>query len=298
MIRRIIGSRGSQLALWQARWVAARVAGAEIAVLKTSGDSFPAAPPAGVSFKGLFTREIEEALLEGRVDIAVHSLKDLPAQMDPRLVLAAIPKRGDPRDALVGGTLAALGPGAVVGTSSLRRACQLRRLRPDLVVESLRGNVDTRLRKLDEGRCQAIVLAAEGLRRLSLDGRIAELLHPEQMCPAPGQGALAIQIRAGDKETQSLLDPLEDAPARAATAAERALLQELGGGCQVPIGALARISGERLRLLAVVASPDGAELLRVSIEGSAAEPAEIGRRAAGELLARGAGRILQQVYAP
>ena len=294
----IIGSRGSQLALWQARWVAARLPGAEISVIKTTGDKITDAPLSTVGTKALFTKEIEEALLDGRIDLAVHSLKDMPAETDSRLAIAAIPAREDVRDALVGRTLRELPGGAVVGTSSLRRAAQLRRLRPDLRVENLRGNVDTRLRKLDEGRYTAIVLAAAGLRRLSLDGRIAELLDPEVMCPAIGQGALAIQCRTDDEQTRRLLAPLDDAAARAETTAERALLAELGGGCQVPIGGSARLTGDRLRLTAIVASPDGAHLIRAVLEGPASEAAELGRRTAHDLLERGADRILEQVYAP
>jgi len=292
----IIGSRGSPLALWQARWVAARLPGAEIVVIQTTGD-VTTSPPPGVSGKGLFTKELEEALLDGRIHLAVHSLKDLPARLDVRLILAAIPEREEPGDALVGGTLGALASGASVGTSSLRRAAQLRHARPDLRVEALRGNLDTRLRKLEEGRYDAIVLAAAGLRRLGLAGRIAEMLDPQVMCPAAGQGALAIEARAGDRESIALLAPLENAAARAETAAERAMLEALGGGCQAPIGALARLAGFRLHLTGVVASADGAELVRVSLEGPASEPGELGRRAAGELRRRGAEQILSQVYA-
>ena len=294
----IIGSRGSPLALWQARWVAAQLPGAEIAVIKTTGDKITDVPLAQVGgTKGLFIKEIEEALVEGRIDLAVHSLKDVPAQIDPRLIIAAIPAREDPRDALVGRSLPELPKGARVGTSSLRRAAQLRHLRGDLQVEELRGNVDTRLRKLDEGRYDAIVLAAAGLSRLGLEGRIAERLDPEVMCPAIGQGALAIETRAGDGETRKLLAPLDDPSARAETTAERALLAALGGGCQLPLGGSARLAGDRLRLTAVVASPDGAELVRVTLGGPASDPAELGRRAAEDLLRRGADRILQQVYA-
>ncbi len=298
MTRLIIGSRGSQLALWQARWVAGQLNGAEIAVIKTTGDRTTGAPHPGVSLKGLFTKEIEEALLDERIHLAVHSLKDLPAQIDSRLVIAAVPAREEPRDALVGMRLAELPTGARIGTSSLRRAAQLRRLRPDLQVETLRGNVETRVRKLDQGQCDAIVLAAAGLRRLGLEGRIAELLEPEVMCPAAGQGALAIQCRAGDPETQKLLAKLDDPMARAETTSERSMLAALGGGCQVPIGALARGTGDCLRLTAVVASPDGAELIRASLEGPASQPDELGRLAAAELRRQGADRILTQVYAP
>src|SRR5580693_10271718 len=225
----VIGSRGSQLALWQARHVAARLAelGAEtrIEIIKTTGDKITDVPLAQVGGKGLFTKEIEEALLDGSADLAVHSLKDLPTELPAGLVLAAIPEREDPHDAMVGCSLADLRAGATVGTSSLRRAAQLRRLRPDLKVESVRGNVDTRLRKLDEGQYDAIVLAAAGLTRLGWSGRIAEFLEPEVMCPAVGQGALAVETRVGENACQAL----DHAPTRAAVTAERAVLSSLGG---------------------------------------------------------------------
>ncbi|MBI3664736.1 MAG: hydroxymethylbilane synthase [Acidobacteria bacterium] len=298
MNRPTVGSRGSQLALWQARWVASQLPGAEITVIKTSGDKITDVPLARAGgTKGLFIKEIEEALLEGRIDLAVHSLKDMPAEIDPRLVIAAVPTRQDPRDALAGRRLSELSCGAKVGTSSLRRAAQLRHLRRDLQVEELRGNVDTRLRKLDEGRYDAIVLAAAGLDRLSLDGRIAERLDPEVMCPAIGQGALAIETRADDADTRRLLAPLDDPTARAETSAERALLEALGAGCQLPVAGWARLTGDRLRLMAVVASPDGAELVRVALDGPASDPAGLGRRTAESLFRRGADRILRQVYA-
>ena len=292
----IIGSRGSQLALWQARWVASQLGGAEILAIRTTGDRITEGPLAAVGTKALFIREIEEALLDGRVDLAVHSLKDMPVEIDPRLVIAAIPARAEVRDALVGSKLSGLREGAVVGTGSLRRAAQLRHLRPDLRIEPLRGNVDTRLRRLDEGRYQAIVLAAAGLHRLGLEARIAELLDPELMCPAVGQGALAIEIREEDAATRRRVVRLEEESARLEITAERAMLAELGGGCQVPIGGSARHAGEQLRLTAVVASPDGGQLLRAVLEGPATDPEDLGRRAAHELLARGAGKILEQVY--
>src|SRR5947199_1878625 len=197
----VIASRGSQLALWQARWVQTQLAAlgheSRIEIIKTTGDKITDVPLAKVGTKGLFTKEIEEALLDGRADLAVHSLKDLPTELPAGLVLAAVPEREDPRDALVGKRLADLPAGAKVGTSSLRRAAQLRRLRPDLVVESVRGNLDTRLRKLDEGQYDAIMLAAAGLKRLGWGDRIAEILSPSIMCPAVGQGALAIETCAG-----------------------------------------------------------------------------------------------------
>jgi hydroxymethylbilane synthase len=293
----IIGTRGSALALWQARWVQARIEGAEILTIKTTGDRITASLPEAGG-KGLFTKEIEDALLDRRADVAVHSLKDLPTEMDPRLVIAAVPRREDPRDALVGCTLAALPQRARVGTSSPRRAAQLLHIRPDLRIENIRGNVDTRLRKLDEGQYDAVVLAAAGLRRLGFADRIAEVLSTEVMCPAVGQGALAVQCRADDAETRRRLAPLDDSETRAEVAAERALLAELGGGCRAPIGGSARVTGVQITLTAVVASPDGARLVRTSVEGPAADPEGLGRRAARDLLARGAGEILQRVAVP
>ena len=292
----VIASRGSQLALWQARWVAAQLSAAghqcRIEIVKTTGDKITDVPLAKVGTKGLFTREIEEALLDGRAQLAVHSLKDLPTELPDGLVLAAVPEREDPRDAVVGSKLADLPLGARVGTSSLRRAAQLRQLRPDLQVESVRGNLDTRLRKLDEGQYDAILLAAAGLKRLGWGGRIAEILAPEQMCPAVGQGALAIETRAGFEGVALLDHPAT----HAAVLAERAVLRALGGGCQVPIGAYATLSGDRIHILAIVAAPDGTQVIRANAEGAAADAAQIGARLADDLLKRGARHILDAVY--
>ncbi len=239
-----IGSRGSQLALWQARHIAARLGemGAEtrIEIIKTTGDKITDVPLAKVGGKGLFTKEIEEALLDRSIDIAVHSLKDVPAELPGGLILSAIPEREDPRDALIGRPLAELGPGSKVGTSSLRRSSQLLAFNPSLEINMLRGNVDTRLRKLAEGQYDSIVLAAAGLRRLGWQDRIRELLSAEIMCPAVGQGALAIETRHDGGEAERLVSKLDHAASRAAVTAERALLATLGGGCQVPIGGYAR----------------------------------------------------------
>jgi hydroxymethylbilane synthase len=292
----VIASRGSQLALWQARWVAAQLSAAgqecRIEIIKTTGDKITDVPLAKVGTKGLFTKEIEEALLDGRAHLAVHSLKDLPTELPEGLVLAAIPEREDPRDAMVGRTLANLPMGAKVGTSSLRRAAQLRQLRPDLQVESIRGNLDTRLRKLDEGQYDSILLAAAGLKRLGWGDRIAEILSPEQMCPAVGQGALAIEARTGFEGAKML----DHADTRTAVFAERAVLGALGGGCQVPIGAYATVSGDRVHILAIVAAPDGTQVIRAEAEGPAAEAPLIGASLAAELLTRGARQILEAVY--
>src|SRR4051812_48787319 len=234
----VIASRGSQLALWQARWVEGQIKAAghdcRIEIVRTTGDKITDVPLAKVGTKGLFTKEIEEALLDGRAQLAVHSLKDLPTELPEGLVLAGVPEREDPRDAVIGKTLAELPLGARVGTSSLRRSAQLRRLRPDLIVESIRGNLDTRLRKLDEGQYDAILLAAAGLKRLGWGDRIAEILPVDVMCSAVGQGALAIETRehgAGWDACRAL----NDAATHAAVLAERGVLGALGGGCQVPI---------------------------------------------------------------
>jgi hydroxymethylbilane synthase len=288
----VIGSRGSQLALWQAHWVQGRLSAmgleSRIEIIKTTGDKVTSVPLASVGGKGLFTKEIEEALLARHVDLAVHSLKDLPTEIPAGLQIVAVPEREDPRDAIVGSTLAGLRKGAKVGTSSLRRSAQLRRLRPDLEVESVRGNVDTRLRKLDEGQYEAIVLAAAGLTRLGLSARIAEALAPETMCPAVGQGALAIESRVGENACQ----PLDDASTRAAVMAERSLLLTLGGGCSTPIGAYARVDGTRIHLRAVVLLPDGSQAVGDLEEGPAADAEHIGRRLGEKLLAAGAARLL------
>jgi hydroxymethylbilane synthase len=296
-----IASRGSQLALWQARWVAARLAerGQEtrIEIIKTTGDKITDVPLAKVGTKGLFTKEIEEALLDGRADLAVHSLKDLPTELPAGLVLAAIPEREDPRDAILGKRLDDLAAGARVGTSSLRRAAQLRRLRPDLVIESVRGNLDTRVRKLEEGQYDAIVLAAAGLKRLGWGEKIAEILPAPVMCPAVGQGALAIETAAaGQAAGRASCAALDHPPTRAAVTAERGVLAALGGGCQVPIGAHATVTDGMVHLLGVVISPDGADYVRAEAEGPVAEADRIGRELGATLLDSGARAILEKVY--
>jgi hydroxymethylbilane synthase len=300
----IIGSRGSQLALWQARWVQARLAegGHEcrIEIIRTTGDRITDVPLAKVGTKGLFTKEIEEALAAGAIDLAVHSMKDLPAALPAGLRLAAIPEREDPRDAMIGRRLAELAEGAKVGTSSLRRAAQLLALRPDLVIDPLRGNLDTRLRKVAEGSYGAIVLAAAGLKRMGWSGRIAEILPVETMCPAVGQGALAIETRddAGRPlgTARTACAALDHAPTRIAVMAERAVLAGLGGGCQVPIGAHAVVRDGRIQLRAVVVSPDGAILIRRQGEGPAAQAESLGAQLARELADAGGQEILEAVY--
>jgi hydroxymethylbilane synthase len=287
----VIGSRGSRLAFWQARHIAARLAEfgvqTRIEVIKTTGDRITDVPLAEVGGKGLFTKEIEEALLAGTIDLAVHSLKDMPTELPAGLTLAAIPEREDPRDALVG---SALREGSKVGTSSLRRSAQLRELGIGIVTETLRGNVDTRLRKLDEGQYDAIVLAAAGLRRLGWEDRIREFLPVEIMCPAPGQGALAIETRVDGGAAYELVRKLDHAETRAAVTAERALLATLGGGCQVPIGGYARLEGRAIHLRGIVISPNGARAVRGELRGG--DPLQVGEALGRQLLSEGAGEIL------
>ena len=310
----ILASRGSPLALQQSRWVQAEIgrlvpgSRVEILTISTTGDRMSHQPLPQIGGKGLFTKEVEEALLDGRADLAVHSLKDLPTQLPEGLILAAVPRREDSRDALVsrnGTRLFDLPREARVGTSSIRRAAQLKRLRPDLRIEPLRGNLDTRLRKLREGPLDAIVLAVAGLRRMGLDGEITEYFSADILCPAVGQGALGIEARADDRRTLQALSALEDPWARLAVSAERSLLASLGGGCQIPIAATVTRQGNRISMTAIVIRPDGSELItatEVSPPGacdgerqSAIEAAEaLGKKAAESLLEKGAGKILQE----
>ncbi len=301
MARLRIGSRGSQLALWQADYISGllRECGheVELEIIKTTGDKITDVALAQVGTKGMFTKEIEDALAEGRVDLAVHSLKDLPTELPPGFELVAITTRVNPRDVFLSvkyESVLTLPKGALVGTSSLRRQAQLKVARPDLVIHPLRGNVDTRVRKLEAGEYDAIILAAAGLTRLGKTQLIREVLSEEFMCPAAGQGALGIEIRAGDLEMRKHLAFLDDAAARAATTCERALLNKLGGGCQVPIGAYAQIVDGLLRLTAIVARPDGSIILREQQSGS--DPVTLGEQVGDTLLTRGATKILEDVY--
>jgi hydroxymethylbilane synthase len=291
----VIGSRGSQLALWQANFIASELKklGVESAVkvIKTTGDHLQTMSLTQAGGKGLFTKEIEEALLIGSIDLAVHSLKDLPTESPQGLTIAAVPERADPRDAIVGCPLSQLPQNARVGTSSGRRASQLRILRPDLRAEPIRGNVDTRLRKLKEGQFDAIVLAAAGLHRLGLSHEITELLAPEQSCPAPGQGALAIQTREDDP-AETICAQLDHLPTRNAVTCERTVLAALGGGCQLPLGAFAEIAGDALRGMAVASSLDGVHYLRAEGRGPQDRPEELGHSLAQDLLLRGVVDIL------
>ncbi|HKY32083.1 MAG TPA: hydroxymethylbilane synthase [Candidatus Polarisedimenticolia bacterium] len=312
----ILGTRGSPLALGQTAWVRRRLrderpeAVIEVSVIRTTGDRRQAAPPdaaaapSGEAGKGIFVKEIEEAMLERRIDAAVHSLKDLPTDQPDGLLVACIPCREDPRDVLVtagGLRLDQLPRGARVGTGSPRRAAQLRCARPDLVIEPVRGNVDTRVRRMIEGQFDAVVLAAAGLARLGLarqgglPGAAVSPLEPEVCMPAVGQGALALEARAGDRDTIELLRAIADPAASAEVAAERAFLAGLGGGCTVPVGALARCpagGAGTMTLRGIIASIDGTTLLRFEEEGEAEEAEEIGRRLAARALAAGGGRLL------
>jgi hydroxymethylbilane synthase len=296
-----IGSRGSQLALWQANHVAGLLRGqghsVDITVIKTTGDKITEVALSKVGTKGMFTKEIEEALAAREVDLAVHSLKDVPTELQAEFELAAVMKREDPRDAFVSThfpDLTALPREGRTGTSSLRRQCQLKAMRPDLQVISLRGNVDTRLRKLEAGEYDAIILASAGVHRLGLDQHVKYRIPAEQMCPAAGQGALGIEIRRDDRQTRAALAFLDDQDSRATTACERALLLGLGGGCQVPIGAFAERRDGGLVLRAIVGRPDGSELLRERAEGH--DPEKLGRETAEAMLRKGAERILADVY--
>jgi len=300
MIELVIGTRGSQLALWQAGHIAARLddlgVKTRIEVIKTTGDNITDVALARVGevagLKGVFTKEIEEALLDGSIDLAVHSLKDLPTELPDGLTIGIVPEREDPRDALVGKTLDELKPGDRVGSGSLRRAAQIRRLKPGVETLDIRGNVDTRLRKLDEGHYDAIILACAGLRRLGLQDRITEALDAELMAPAIGQGALGIEVRIGDGVTLEAVSPLNHIPTHLAVEAERSLLEAFGGGCQVPLGGHARIDGDDLHLSAAVFSTDGETLIRDEVTGPMTEARELGRQLAESLKAKGADTLL------
>lgn len=313
-MRLIVGSRGSKLALWQAHWVRDQLAAAgyeiEVRIIKTTGDQLQAVAPgeplpasmaqtvAEAGTKGLFIKEIEEALLAREIDVAVHSLKDLPTEQPAGLVLGAVPLREDARDVFIaanGHSLVNLPPGARVATSSLRRQTQLRALRPDLVYVAMRGNLDTRLRKLERGDCEALVLAAAGVHRLGLTERITGYFSFDQMCPAVGQGALGIEIRADDAPAREAVFRLDHLTTHQAVHAERAVLRRLGGGCQVPIAAHAIVEEGQLRLQGLVANLDGTRLIRAQTHGAAADPESLGAAVAEDLLRQGARDILDAV---
>jgi hydroxymethylbilane synthase len=296
-----IGTRGSPLALWQARHVADRLRpladprAVELVEIETSGDRIRDVALSQIGGDGAFTKEIQRALLAGSVDIAVHSLKDLPTTFIAGLTLAAVPERGPSGDAFVSRKhrrFDELPPGSVVGTSSLRRRSQALHRRPDLNLVNLRGNVETRLRKLDEQNLDAIILAEAGLQRLGLGSRVTELLDPQWMLPAVGQGALGLECRKEDTVTLALLDRLNDWPTREAVLAERALLRGLGGGCLVPVGACSHVEGDRLLLRGAVLTPDGKQRVASEHSGAAAEAEAVGQELAAMLLASGARELL------
>lgn len=311
MITLRLGARGSELALFQARTVAALIADrgdarCDITVIRTSGDHLVDQPLWKVGGKRLFVKEIEDALLEGSIDLAVHSSKDLPADLPARLRIGAVLPREDPTDALVrrgGGSTEFealtrwMAPGARIGTGSVRRIAQLRPLLPQASFEPIRGNIDTRLRKLDRGDYEVIVLASAGLRRLGLSDRISATIPVDICVPAPGQGIIAVEIRSEDERARTALAPINDANAAAALSAERALVEALGGGCQMPIGALCRPSEGTLDLLAVVASLDGTHVVRHRRRGLRQASAELGRHMADDLLRQGAAEILAEARA-
>lgn len=303
-----IATRESPLALWQAEHIRAQLqqihSGLEVELLgmTTRADQWLQTPLAKIGGKGLFVKELEEAMLRGEADLAVHSMKDVPMDFPEGLKLEVIGEREDPRDAFVSnkyGSFQELPEGAVLGTSSLRRQCQLMQLRPDLQVKSLRGNVNTRLRKLDEGEFDAIILASAGLQRLGFIDRITERLEAEICMPAGGQGAIGIEIRSEDEELAELLRPLAHRESTICVSAERAMNKHLNGGCQVPIAGYAEIRGEareRVRLRALVGDASGTTILRAEAEGAAEDAEKIGLEVAEQLLAQGAGEILATIY--
>jgi hydroxymethylbilane synthase len=298
-----IGTRGSLLAKWQAEFVRKQLFAAtgvetEIVIIKTAGDKLQGAPLTQIGGKGVFVKELEEALIEETIDLAVHSVKDVPTDVPSRLSFPAVCRRDDVRDCVVAAnsvTLASLRQGARVGTSSLRRQAQLRHLRSDLDVRDLRGNVDTRLRKVESGEYEAVLLAKAGLDRLGLSQRISEILSPEEFLPAVGQGAIAIECRLKDSEAADIVSRLDDLETRNAIIAERALLKAVEGGCQVPLGAWARMERNQMVMEASVCSADGAQCIRQRATGSPEQPAELGERLASLLFENGAQTILQEM---
>lgn len=302
-----IATRESQLALWQAHHIRDRLCGThpglqvELLGMTTQGDQILDSPLSRIGGKGLFVKELEQAMWEGRADLAVHSLKDVPMDLPDGFALVCIPSREDPRDALVSNhykALAELPVGAKVGTSSLRRQAQLKARYPHLRIDTLRGNVNTRLRKLDEGQYDAIILAAAGLKRLGFADRIAAILEPEDSLPAVGQGALGIEIRAGRDDVAALLAPLNDRATEVCVRAERAMSRSLQGGCQAPIGGYATLDGERIQLRAFVAELDGSRVLRAAVSGAASDPEAVGLAAADALRSQGAAELMARLIPP
>ncbi|WP_162797381.1 hydroxymethylbilane synthase [Vibrio cholerae] len=300
-----IATRQSPLALWQANYVKDALMAAhpglqvELVTMVTRGDVILDTPLAKVGGKGLFVKELEIAMLEGRADLAVHSMKDVPVDFPDGLGLVTICEREDPRDAFVSNTYAKiedLPSGAIVGTCSLRRQCQLKAARPDLVIKELRGNVGTRLSKLDAGEYDAIILAAAGLKRLELESRIRSFIEPEQSLPAVGQGAVGIECRVNDQRVRALLAPLNHADTAARVRSERAMNLTLQGGCQVPIGSYALLEGDTIWLRALVGEPDGSQIVRGEIRGPRTQAEQLGITLAEQLLSQGAKEILERLY--
>jgi len=299
-----IGTRGSKLALWQANWVKAGLEkghpglAVELVTIKTKGDKILDVPLAKVGGKGLFVKEIEEALLDGRIDLAVHSMKDMPGDIPPGLCIGPVPKRELPLDVLIsagGDNLADLKQGASIGTSSLRRTAQLKHLRPDLQIAGLRGNLDTRLRKLDEGQMDAIVLAAAGIHRLGLEDRVTEYLDPDDMLPAVAQGALCIEIRESDPETDRLVSILNHPDTRTVVLGERAFLRRLEGSCQIPVAGHGTLENGNFSIRGLVANLEGTQVIQATASGAGQRAREVGIELAEELLANGADRILKEL---
>ena len=300
-----IGTRGSKLALTQSEWVKGKIEAqhpdvqVDLVIVKTTGDKILDAPLSKIGGKGLFVKEIEEALLSERIDLAVHSMKDMPAALPEGLILTTFPEREDPRDAFVSTKydgLEQLPQGARVGTGSLRRSAQLLHIRPDLELVPMRGNVDTRLRKLEAGEYEAIILAVSGLKRLGLKDRISQALGVEQILPAIGQGALGLEVRRDDDGTIGRVDFLNHRETEITVKAERAFLTELEGGCQVPLAAFCRTENGQLRLEGMVAELDGSRVLRDQMRGEESEAEEMGIALARRLLAAGADEILERIY--
>jgi hydroxymethylbilane synthase len=300
-----IGSRGSKLALWQSNYIKDRIEAltglpVEIKIIKTTGDKILDVPLAKVGGKGLFTKELEVELIAGTVDLAVHSMKDVPTELPEGLVIAAMPERVDPRDALVSGAgydLDGLPQGAKVGTSSLRRCSQLRALRPDVCIVDVRGNLDTRMRKAETGELDAVILASAGITRMGWADRITHYIDPSQMVSAVGQGAIGIEIREDDEFMTDVCGKILDPETMLCVTAERVVMARLEGGCQVPIGARARVEGDRLKMDAVVGTVDGTKLVRRSLEGFADDPEALGEAMVAQLLEGGAGEILADIRA-
>ncbi|MGI5920834.1 MAG: hydroxymethylbilane synthase [Syntrophomonadaceae bacterium] len=299
-----LGTRGSRLALWQAENVAERLKyvhpdiDIDLKIIKTQGDKILDVALSRIGDKGLFTAEIEKELLNGNIDIAVHSLKDLPAVLPPGLCIGAVLPREKPNDVLIshqGYTLSTLPPGASIGTSSLRRVAQIKHARPDINIVELRGNIETRIRKMAERELDGIILAYAGVTRLGFNEYITEVMTPEVILPAVGQGAIAVEARAGDSEVQTLLNKINDLKTFVEVSAERSFLNELQGGCQVPIAALARVTGNQLQIQGLIASLDGRELFYDANTGLSQEAVTLGQKLAARLLDRGAGRILAQI---